>query len=108
MQRAVLEPEELAEVVAPRGSLVGICRGHQVARPFGLIRDRAMLVADAHPVGRPITPLRRFAEDPIKIVRVDPVGHESRLPVAGRELNAVCGLGRHRSPRSSRSARADR
>src|SRR2546428_2790156 len=108
VQHPVLEPEELAEVVAPRCSLMSVGRRDDVAQALGFVSDRAMLVTDALPVRRPVAPLGRRGEDPIEIVDIDPIRDEPRLPMAGGDLNAVHRLGGHRSPRSRRSAAADR
>ena len=108
MQGTVLEPEELAEVIAPRGPLVSLGGRHPVARAFRFVGDRAMLVAETPPVRCPIAPFARRGEDPIEVVGIDPVRHKPWLPVAGGEMNAVRGLERHRSPRSRRSATAAR
>src|SRR5207245_8044374 len=43
VQAAVLEPEELAQVVAPSGPLIRLGRRDKVARAFRFVGDRAML-----------------------------------------------------------------
>ena len=108
MERAVLEPEELPQVVAPRGALVRLGRGHQSAFAFGAFGEAQVLVSDALPPRRPVTPVRRGGEHPLEVVHVDPIRYEPRLPVRGRELDATLRLDGHRSPRSSRSATAER
>ena len=108
VQPTVLEPQEFAQVIAPSCSLMGLGRRDDVARPLGFVADRAMLVTDTLPIGSPVAPFGRRGEDPIEVVDVDPVRDEPRLPMAGGDLNAVRCLDGHRSPRSRRSATADR
>ena len=108
MQGAVLEPEELAEVVAPGRALIRLGRGDHASGPLSSVGDREMLVADALPVRRPVAPIGRRSQDPIEIVHVDPIRNEPRLPVTRRNLDAIRCLDGHRSPRSRRSATADR
>src|SRR5205814_3135240 len=84
-----LEPEELPEVVAPGRALVRLGGGDLAPLALGLFRERAVHVADLHPVRPPVLPFRRPALDFFEIVDVDAVGGEPRLPVAGGELDLV-------------------
>ena len=67
----------------------------QRAGAVGVLGDRPMLVADAPPGRRPVTPLRRLGEHSIEVVRVDAVRDEPRLPVARGQTDAIRGLGGH-------------
>src|SRR5258706_2917338 len=61
------------------------------------------------PVGPQIRPLRGFLHRLVEVVDVDPVGHESRPPVMGRDLHTVATLvGAHRLAASLRATAAGR
>ena len=74
MRRAILEPEELPEVEAPGRALVRLGGGDLAPLALGLFRERAVHVADLHPVRPPVLPFRRPALDLFEIVHVDAVG----------------------------------
>src|SRR5260221_8094845 len=59
--------------------------------------ERLVHLSNREPVGPPIRPLRGFLHRLVEVVDVNPVGHESRPPVMGRDLHTVATLvGGHR------------
>src|SRR5258706_153660 len=66
-------------------------------------------IVSVEQVGPPIRPLGVFLHRLVEVVDVDPVGHESRPPVMGRDLHTVATLvGAHRLAASLRATAAGR
>src|ERR1022692_2016614 len=89
MQRRVLEPQELAEVVAPRRALICLGCRHHPAVTLGLLAHRLVDAAHRVPVGSPVRPLHGSGQHVLEIVDVDTVGNEARLPVMRCDLHTV-------------------
>ena len=95
VQGEILEPEELAQVIAPGGPLVG-CGGRRYAMVLLRIEaERFVHLTDHPPVRAPVLPFRRLRHRRVEVVDVDAVGDEARPPVMGRDLDAIAGFHRH-------------
>src|SRR4029077_6676814 len=92
----IFEPEELAQVVAPRGALKGLGGGKMSATISSFSGEALMHLSDGPPVGPPVLPLGGLADGVVEVVDIDAVGDESRSPVMRRDLHVVRGfLGGH-------------
>src|SRR5580693_8354368 len=92
VKAGAFEPEELTEVIAPRGPMIGLGGGHQSPAIFRVERQRLVDLTDRPPVRSPIHPVSGLRDCFVEIVDVYPVGHEARPPVMGCNLDAVGGF----------------
>src|ERR1700680_3303587 len=51
--------------------------------------ERLVHLSDGFPVGSPVFPIRGPRHGVVKVIDIDPVGHEPRPPVMGGDLDPV-------------------
>src|ERR1700680_357910 len=54
--------------------------------------ERLVHLSAGFPVGSPVFPIRGPRHGVVEVIDIDPVGHEPRPPVMGRDLDPVGGL----------------